>query len=150
MFEYQSSPAFIQVEQQNQRHEIARLSQFIFELEHHVATIHNRLAYLGQVLATPEQRLEYAQLLMDMNSGMGALHKHRETLQAMLALTQSTFGKQIPDHCRREIYHLYHAGRYTQEQLAGQYGVSQSAVSKIVNGPIPGPIAGVNPQGVAG
>ncbi|PUE56519.1 hypothetical protein B9Z44_14890 [Limnohabitans curvus] len=67
----------------------------------------------------------------------------------MINLANITFGKTIPDQCRREISHLYNAGRYTQAQLAAAYGISQSAVSKIINGQIPAPIGGVNPQGIA-
>jgi hypothetical protein len=59
------------------------------------------------------------------------------------------FGKTIPDQCRREIYHFYHAGRYNQTELVSHYAISQSAVSKIVNAQAPAPIEGVNPQGVA-
>lgn len=150
VFEQQSSSAYIQVEQQNQRHEIARLHQFVVELENYIATLHHRLAYLGQVLATPEQQMEYAQLLMNLNGSMATLHQHRANLNAMITLANLSFGKTIPEQCRREIFHLYHAGRYTQAQLAGQYGISQSAVSKIVNGPVPAPIGGVNPQGISG
>lgn len=150
MFEQQSPPAYIQVEQQNQRHEIARLYQFVYELENHIASVHQRLAYLGRELITQEQRLEYAQLLQNLNGSITALHEYRANLNSMLELANINFGKTIPEQCRREIYHLYHAGRYTQAQLAGHYGISQSAVSKIINGHAPAPIGGVNPQGIAG
>lgn len=149
MFEQESAPAYTQIAQQNQRHEIARLYQFVYELENHVATLHNQLVYLGQVLSTQEQRMSYAQLLLELNTSNAALDSHRKNLNAMIQMANINFGKAIPDQCRREIYHLYHAGRYTQAQLAGQYGISQSAVSKIVNDTAPAPIGGVNPQGIA-
>lgn len=147
----QHNPAYIQNEQQNQRHEMARMQQIIFELEHHIATVHNRLAYLGRVLSTEEQRLEYVNLLTRLNTAIPHLESYKATLASMMQLAPMSYGKvSIPDQCRREIYHLYHSGRYTQEQLGAQYGCGQSAVSKIVNGPAPGPIGGVNPQGIAG
>lgn len=149
MFDQQHSPAYVQFAQQNQRHEIARLQQFVYELENYVATVHQRLVYLGSTLRTPEQVMGYSQLQLDFNQSLQSLMQHQATLSQMLSLATPSFEKQISEQCRREIYHLYHAGRYTQVQLAAQYGVSQSAVSKIVNGPAPSPISGVNPQGIA-
>lgn len=150
-FNSPSNPAYVQQEQQNQRHEIARMQQMIAELEHHIATVHDRLAYLGRILRTDEQRQEYTRLLVQVNTALPQLQNYRESLAAMVRMTPMNYGRgSIPEQCRREIYHLYHAGRYTQEQLANQYGCGQSAISKIVNGPPPGQIAGVNPQGIAG
>jgi hypothetical protein len=123
----------------------------ICELEHHIATVHDRLAYLGRELSTEEQRLAYVNLLAQLNTAIPQLKAYKETLGSMIQMTAINYGKTaIPDQSRREIYHLYHSGRYTQEQLAVHYGCGQSAVSKIVNGPAPGPIGGVNPQGIAG
>lgn len=147
----QHNPAYIQNEQQNQRHEMARMQQMIYELEHHIATVHNRLAYLGRVLSTEEHRQEYVNLLAQLNTAIPHLESYKATLASMLQMAPMNYGRTaIPDQCRREIFHLYHSGRYTQEQLGVQYGCGQSAVSKIVNGPAPGPISGVNPQGIAG
>ncbi|MEC4748581.1 helix-turn-helix transcriptional regulator [Methylomicrobium sp. Wu6] len=131
------SPAYIQIEQQNRRHEIARLHQFINELENHIATLHSRLVYLGQGLSTPDQCNEYAQLLWRLNQDTANLNAHRLHLSSLIELANVSYGKNLSEQCRREIFHLYHAGRYTQAQLAKQYGVSQSAVSKIINGPVP-------------
>nr|WP_202979401.1 helix-turn-helix transcriptional regulator [Aeromonas hydrophila] len=150
MFEQQHSTAYMQFAQQNQRHEIARLQQFVYELENYVATVHQRLVYMGSTLSSPEQVLEYSQLQLAFNQSYQSLKEHQSTLSKMLSLAAPSFEKPISEQCRREIYHLYYAGRYTQNQLAAQYGVSQSAVSKIVNGPAPAPIQGVNPQGIAG
>jgi len=148
MFDQQHSPAYVQYAQQNQRHEIARLQQFVFELENYVATVYQRLVYLSSTL-NPEQLMEYSRLQLDFNQSLQSLQQHQATLSKMLSLATPSFEKQISEQCRREIYHLYHAGRYTQVQLGAQYGVSQSAVSKIVNSPAPSPISGVNPQGIA-
>lgn len=149
MFEQQHSPAYIQFAQQNQRHEIARLQQFVYELENYVATAHQRLVYMSSTMQSPEQILEFSQLQLEFNRSYKSLIEHQATLTQMLSLASPSFEKQISEQCRREIYHLYHAGRYTQAQLAAQYGVSQSAVSKIVNSAAPAPISGVNPQGIA-
>ncbi|MBV7439746.1 helix-turn-helix transcriptional regulator [Aeromonas sp. sif2416] len=149
MFEQQHSPAYMQFAQQNQRHEIARLQQFVYELENYVATVHQRLVYMGSTLSSSEKVFEFSQLQLTFNQSYQSLIEHQKTLSQMLSLAAPSFEKQISEQCRREIYHLYCAGRYTQVQLAAQYGVSQSAVSKIVNGPAPAPISGVNPQGIA-
>lgn len=137
MFEQQHSPAYVQFEQQNQRHEIARLQQFVYELENYIATVHQRLVYMGSTLQSHEQVLEYSRLQFEFNQSYKSLREHQTTLSQMISLAAPSFEKQISEQCRREIYHLYYAGRYTQVQLAAQYGVSQSAVSKIVNGPAP-------------
>ena len=113
MFDQQHSPAYVQFAQQNQRHEIARLQQFVYELENYVATVHQRLVYLGSTLRTPEQVMEYSQLQLDFNQSLQSLMQHQATLSQMLSLATPSFEKQISEQCRREIYHLYHAGRYT-------------------------------------
>jgi hypothetical protein len=150
MFEQQHSTAYMQFAQQNQRHEIARLQQFVYELEGYIATVHQRLVYMSSTLSSSEQVDEYSKLQLEFNRSYQELKNHQSTLSKMLSLAPPSFEKQISDQCRREIYHLYHAGRYTQEQLGVQYGVSQSAVSKITKGPAPAPIKGVNPQGITG
>ena len=150
MFPPRHDEAYIQHEQQNQRHEMARTHQIIFELERHIATVHDRLAYLGRVVSTAEQQQEYVSLLAQLNTAIPSLNTYRSALAAMIRLAPTNYGKvAIPDQCRREIYHLYHSGRYTQEDLGTQYGCGQSAVCKIVNGPMPGPVRGVNPHGIA-
>ncbi|MGJ0637612.1 hypothetical protein [Xenorhabdus bovienii] len=73
------------------------------------------------------------------------LVQHHNILNQMLAMIPMDSSRQISDHVKREIYHLYHAGRYTQEQLAAHFGVSQST-HRIVTGEAPPQLAGVNPN----
>ena len=143
------SYAYVQQAQQIQRHEVARMQQFVYDLEKHVNDLHRHAAYLGQTISTQEESLEYSSLLLKLNQTINSLESHRETLNQMLLLANVSFGKNIPDQSRREIYHYYHAGRYSQAELARQYGISQSAVSKIVNSQAPEPIGSVNPNGIA-
>lgn len=140
---------YVQQAQQIQRHEVARMQQFIFDLERHVNDLHRHVTYIGQTISTKEESLEYSSLLLKLNQTISSLDSHRETLNQMLILADISFGKTIPDQSRREIYHYYHAGRYSQAELARQYGISQSAVSKIVNSQAPAPIGSVNPNGIA-
>ena len=134
--------------QQAQRHEIARMQQRIFENERHVAELHQVVTYLGQNIQTEKESIEYATLLLELNKTKSSLVLHYQKLSQMIQLANITFSKTIPEQCKREIYHFYHAGRYNQAQLAGMYNVSQSAVSKIINGKPPAPIEGVNPNGI--
>ena len=136
-------------QQQIQRHEVARMQQTISEMEWHLNGLHQRAAYLGQTMQTDQDRKEFTNLLMKLNQTTASLNMHYDDLSKMVNMANLNYGKNIPEQCRREVYHLYHAGRYNQSQLASHYGVSQSAVSKIVNGPAPAPIEGVNPQGIA-
>ena len=143
------SYAYVQQAQQIQRHEVARMQQFVFDLEKHVNDLHRHVTYIGQTISTQDESIEYSSLLLKLNQTIGSLNTHRQTLNQMLQMADISFGKTIPDQSRREIYHYYHAGRYSQAELARQYGISQSAVSKIVNSHAPAPIGGVNPNGVA-
>lgn len=129
--------AYVRQAQQIQRHEIARMQQFVLDLENHIDTIHQELTLIARTMNSEEDRLKYTTLLLDFNKTIDGLNDHREKLNEMLIMADTNFGKTIPDLCRREIYHLYHAGRYSQIELANQYDISQSAVSKIVNGGMP-------------
>jgi hypothetical protein len=150
MFESNQPPSFFQSPVYHiQRHEIARIRQTINDLEQHFNTIYQTATYLGQNLRTHEDTIRYASALLELNQTRDSLQRHYSALNEMIQLANIDFGKTIPDQSRREIYHLYHAGRYTQAQLATQYQISQSAVSKIVNGLAPAPIGGVNPNGIA-
>lgn len=150
MFDYNDKQIqHVQYQQQISRHEVARMQQVVSELEWHLRDLHQRTTYIGQTMQTEGDRLEYANLLFQLNQTTVSLNSHYDALNRMINMANLSFGKSIPEQCRREIYHLYHAGRYNQSQLAAHYNVSQSAVSKIVNGSAPAPIEGVNPQGVA-
>lgn len=131
---------------QVQRHEIARMRQFMHELEHHRASMYQRLSILATQIASPNDQLEYARLIQQIRETEQELARHSEILSQMMGMIPMEFSRQIPDQVRREIYHLYHAGRYTQEDLASHYSVSQSTVHRIVNGEEPSQLAGVNPN----
>lgn len=135
---------------QVQRHEIARLQQLIHEAENFNANAYQRLVVLAQNIKTKEDAQEYANLQLQFNMSRNTAMQHYATLQKMLQLANVDYGKNISEQARREIYHMYHMGRYNQNELAAQYGISQSAVSKIVNEPAPTSIPGVNPNGIAG
>lgn len=135
--------------QQPARHEIARLQQVIVDLEKHLESVHHQAVLIGQTMKSKEDMEKYTQLVFNLRQGSENLISYKENLSKLLEMANLDFGKGIPEQCRREIYHFYHAGKYTQSQLANQYGVSQSAVSKIVNGQAPSPVEGVNPNGIA-
>lgn len=144
---FQSASNYLQMEQQNQRHQIARTRQFIYELEQHIANIYGQLTYLARNL-TSENAFAYTNLLTEFRNSYDQLQNYKNNLVELMNMMPIEFGKTISEQCKREIYHLYHAGRYTQNDLANHYGISQSAVSKIVNGDAPVALSGVNPQGI--
>lgn len=127
-----------------QQHELARLRQTIMELEFHQSNLISQLNALAMRISTPEDHMQYAQLLGLINGTRASLEQHVSALHQLLALVPAESGRQVSDQAKREIYHLYHASRYTQEALAMQYGVSQSTVNRIVNGAPPQPLGNVN------
>lgn len=143
--EFQPAPIYAQAPQV-QRHEIARIRQFMHELEFHRNNMYHQLSILAPQIATMEDQLHYVGLMNKIRETEAALGQHNQHLSQMLAMVPMDFSRQIPDQVRREIYHLYHAARYTQEQLAEHYGVSQSTVHRIVTGDHPPQLAGVNPN----
>ena len=138
--------AFYAQAPQVQRHEIARIRQFMYELEQHCANMYQQLSILATQIATSEDQFRYVGLLQEIRKTEQSLVDHNNYLAQMLTMVPTDFSRNIPDQVKREIYHLYHAGRYTQEQLAHHYGVSQSTVNRIVNGEAPPQLAGVNPN----
>jgi len=143
------SSEYLQQAPQIQRHEVARMQQFVFDLEKHINDLHQNLTYMGRTMSTTEESVQYSSHLLKLNQTIDSLNTHRQVLNQMLLMSDMNFGKTIPDQSRREIYHYYHAGRFSQAELARQYQISQSAVSKIVNSQAPVRIGGVNPNGVA-
>ncbi|EKU30136.1 MULTISPECIES: hypothetical protein [Alcaligenes] len=142
---FDSQGAYYSQAPQVQQHEIGRIRQFIMELEWQQSNLFSQLTLLGTRLVTPEDRLRYVNLLAQYHQNQDSLNQHGTVLQEMLALLPVEQGRvQISDQVKREIYHLYHASRYTQEALASQYGISQSSVQRIVTGPAPAPLNGVN------
>lgn len=130
---------------QVQQHEIGRIRQFITELEFQQKTLISQLTILSTNITSDNDQLQYIQLIQQYNQNKDILSQQVTTLQKMLALFPSDQGRsQISEQTKREIYHLYHAGRYTQEALAIQYGISQTSVQRIVKGQPPIPLNGVN------
>ncbi|WP_038497454.1 helix-turn-helix domain-containing protein [Janthinobacterium agaricidamnosum] len=142
------SPIYAQAPQV-QRQEIARIRQLIQEMEFHRNNMYSQLSIMAPRIATPEDQLQYVGLMTKIRETEAALGQHIQYLNQMLALVPMDFSRQISDQVKREIYHLYHASRYTQEQLAEHYGVSQSTVHRIVTGEPPPQLMGVNPNSLA-
>lgn len=139
MFPSQPAPIYAQA-QQIQRHEIAQIRQLIQDLEYQRANVYHQAVLMGQNITTHEDQLTYAGLLGKLNQLNSSLGQYSQILNQMLSMATPDFSRSIPDQVKREVYHLYHAGRYTQDQLAEQYSIGQSTVNKIVNGPAPDPI----------
>jgi hypothetical protein len=130
---------------QVQQHEVGRIRQCIMELEWQQNNLLSQLNLLATRIVSMDDRLEYARLVGLYNNTQATLGQYVTTLQQMLALIPSDQGRiQISEQTKREIYHFYHASRYTQEALAAQYGISQTSVQRIVTGPPPAPLNGVN------
>jgi len=66
-----------------------------------------------------------------------AASRLRETLEATAPVIQSALpisnGARLNERERQEIAGLYQSGNYTQERLAGQYGVSQTTIHNVVS-----------------
>lgn len=137
------SPYYSQAPQM-QRHEVARMRQFMQELEFHRNNLYQQLNLLAPRISSPEDQLRYAGLIQQIRDTEASLGQHHQTLTQMLAMVPMEYPRQLTDQVKREIYHLYHASRYTQEQLANHYGVSQSTIHRIVTGEAPPPLNGVN------
>jgi hypothetical protein len=130
---------------QVQQHEVGRIRQFIMELEWQQTNLLSQLNLLATRIVSADDQLTYARLIGQYNQNQAVLGQQVTTLQQMLALLPSDQGRQqISEQTKREIYHLYHASRYTQDALATQYGISQTSVQRIVTGPPPAPLNGVN------
>lgn len=130
---------------QVQQHEVGRIRQFIMELEWQQTSLLSQLNLLATRIVSADDHLAYARLIGQYNQNKTALGQQVTILQQMLALLPSDQGRQqISEQTKREIYHLYHAARYTQDALAMQYGISQTSVQRIVTGPPPAPLNGVN------
>lgn len=129
---------------QMQRHEVARIRQFMQDLEFHRNNLYAQLNVLAPRIESAEDQMRYVQLVQEIRNTESSLGQHHQILTQMLNMVPMEFPRQVSDHVKREIYHLYHAARYTQDQLATHYGVSQSTVNRIVNGDPPPPLADVN------
>lgn len=132
-------PTYIQQEQQQvSREQLARSRQAIAEMEHHYNNYEAQMRMMQSNIRTEEDALKYASLMLELNRCRDNLKRHIDSYNELVRIANVQFSTtRISDQVKREIYHFYHSKRYTQMQLAQQYGVDQSTVSKIVNGQPP-------------
>ncbi len=130
--------------QQINRHEIARTRQFIDDLIYQHDNLDRYIHSFNFDPANREAFTQYSNALYQLNLLKTNIQENITHYNELINGVNTNFSKSLPDQCKREIYHLYHAGRYTQEALAGHYGVHQSTISKIVNGDAPLPLDGIN------
>ncbi|MBT2772120.1 hypothetical protein J7J47_07720 [Halomonas sp. ISL-60] len=130
---------YIQQEQQQvSREELARSRQAITEMEHHYSNYEAQVRMMQNNMKTDEDALKYANLMLELNRCRDNLRRHIDSYNELVRIANVQFPTtRLSDQVKREIYHLYHSNRYTQVQLAQQYGIEQSTVSKIVNGQPP-------------
>jgi hypothetical protein len=114
---------YVQQARQIQKHEIARMQQFVSDTKKHVDSLEEEVTYIGQTMKTKEENLKYSSLLLQLNKTINSFDLHSNTLNEMIQMANVDFGKTIPEQCRREIYHMYHAGRYNQTELASHYAI---------------------------
>jgi hypothetical protein len=131
-------PIIEQQQQQVSREELARSKQAIAELQHHYNTYEAQLRMLQSSMNTQEDAVKYASLMLELNRCRDSLNRHITAYNQLIQLADVQFPtSRLSDQAKKEIYHLYHSGRYNQIQLASHYGIQQSTVSKIINGPQP-------------
>lgn len=132
---------------QVQRHEIARIRQFINELEYMRGSLMTQLNLLATQVSTADKQMQYVQLLNAYQTNEQNLQQQANLLSQMLTMAGAdSQPRTLSEQTKREIYHLYQSGRYKQEELADQYVTSQATVSRIVKGDAPAPLQGVNPN----
>jgi chromosome segregation ATPase len=128
----------IQQQQQVSREELARSKQAITELQHHYNSYEAQLRLLQSNMKTEEDSIKYASLMLELNRCRDNLNRHINAYNELVQLANVEFPtNRLSEQAKKEIYHFYHSGRYNQNQLASQYGVQQSTISKIVNGSQP-------------
>lgn len=130
-------PYMYQQQTQVSREELARTRQTIHEFELHLNRLDQQVRMMQTALNSQDDIQRYSNLLFELNRGRAELQRHIKTYNEMIRLANVTHTSRLSEQAKREIYHLYHARRYTQDQLALQYGIQQSTVSKIVNGSAP-------------
>ncbi|MBS3799099.1 hypothetical protein [Pseudoalteromonas sp. BDTF-M6] len=131
-------PIIQQQQQQITREELARSKQAITELQHHYNTYEAQVRMLQSNMKTEEDAIQYSTLMLELNRCRENLNRHINAYNQLVQLANVQFPtSRLSDQAKKEIYHFYHSGRYNQVQLASQYGVQQSTISKIVNGPQP-------------
>jgi len=126
-------------QQQNEvsREELARTRQTIHEMERHLNNLDRNVRMMQSNVKTPDDAVKYSSALLELNRGKEDLQRHINSYNDMIRIANITHTSRLSEQAKREIYHLYHSKRYTQDQLAEHYGVQQGTVSKIINGSIP-------------
>ncbi|MBE5213312.1 hypothetical protein IG611_01350 [Pectobacterium sp. A535-S3-A17] len=127
-------------EQQITREQLARTRQAVEEMRLHYDNYEQQVRLMQNNIKTDEDAVRYSSLLLELNRGRDNLNRHINSYNEMVRIANLSFTSRLSDIAKREIYHLYHSGRYTQDQLAAHYGIQQGTVSKIVNGQPPSPI----------
>ncbi|WP_152998348.1 hypothetical protein [Pantoea stewartii] len=130
-------PYVYQQQTQVSREELARTRQAIHELEYHLTKVDSYVRMMQSTITSPEEMHKYSSAVLELNRGRAELQRHINAYNDMIRIANVTHSSRLTEQAKREIYHFYHSGRYTQDQLATQYGVQQGTVSKIVNGPVP-------------
>lgn len=118
--------------QQASREEIAQLNQEIHAINKHIQNRQQNLNYLQQTMKTQEDAVVYATLLLEQNKLIDSVKNYTKKLEDMLRISNFNFGNKLSNQTKKEIYHLYHSGKYTQVELANQYNTTQSTISKII------------------
>lgn len=95
--------------------------------------IDNRRSNIDAVLrdARTLDASSVTQLITERES-LNQLHQRSQELQNQLISNVPSSSASLSIQERREIAGLYQSGLYTQQQLADQYGVTQSAISQSV------------------
>lgn len=95
--------------------------------------IDNRRSNIDAVLrdARTLDASSVTQLITERES-LNQLHQRSQELQNQLIPNAPSSSASLSTQERREIAGLYQSGLYTQQQLADQYGVTQSAISQSV------------------
>ena len=68
---------YVQQSQQIQRHEVARMQQFVFDLEKHINDLHKHVTYIGQTMSSQEESMKYSSLLLELNQTISSLNTHK-------------------------------------------------------------------------
>ncbi|MDN0008060.1 hypothetical protein QVM88_17385 [Providencia stuartii] len=125
------------MEQQISREQLARTRQVIEEMQIHYNNYENQVRMMQHNIKNQEDALAYSSHILELNRCRDNIIRHINSYNQMIQLANVQFKSNLSDQAKREIYHFYHSGRYTQDQLAAHYSVQQSTISKIVNGPAP-------------
>ncbi|HFP9398650.1 TPA: helix-turn-helix domain-containing protein [Klebsiella michiganensis] len=124
-------------QQQITREQLARTRQALDEMKLHYDNYEAHIRQMQHNIKTPEDSIKFSTHILELNRCRDNLIRHINAYNEMIQISNLQFSSRLSEQAKTEIYHFYKSGRYTQEQLAAQYGVTQSAISKIVNGSVP-------------